>query len=116
MRQWLQLRDEDPNMFEEVIVMQQPSATLDEIITGWSLEDLAGRFPCCILQRDLLSGALTGRARLAAHLGQIVCCWISPGMTPVVQITDTHIAFMLKRKIAKYKTVLLRSMRAKADA
>ena len=87
MKEWLKLRDENPEIFDEIVVMQQPSGTVDEVIAGWAMEDLAGRFPCVILQRDLLSGALTPRARLAAHLGQIICCWISPGMTPVVQLT-----------------------------
>ena len=87
MKEWLKLRDDNEEMFDQIVVMQQPSATVDEVIAGWSMEDLAGRFPWCILQRDSLSGALTPGARLAAHLGQIICCWISPGMTPVVQLT-----------------------------
>ena len=45
-----------------------------------------------------------------------MCCWISPGMTPVVQIIDTPVAFLLKRKIQKFKVQLLRSLRTKAMA
>ena len=40
---------------------------------------------------------------MAAYLQQIIPCWVAPGMTPVVQLTDTDIAFPLKRKIEKFK-------------
>ena len=55
MEGWLSVRDEDPQAFEEVIVMQQPSATVDEIIAAWEVEGFARRFPCVALQRDLQS-------------------------------------------------------------
>ena len=74
--------------FKEVIVMQQPSATVDEIIVGWGLEDLSERFPQVVLQRDLLSGALSSRARVACYLLQILECWVGPGMTAVLQVRD----------------------------
>ena len=59
MEHWLLLRDEFPEVFKEIIIMQQPSATVDEIITAWNLEDLASRFPATVLQRDPQSGALS---------------------------------------------------------
>lgn len=91
--------------------MQQPSAIVDEIIVAWSLEDLSSRFPQAVLQRDLLSGALSSRARVASYLQQILECWVGPGMTPVVQVTDTDVAYVLKRLLAKFKVQAMREMK-----
>ena len=44
MENWLRLRDDHPEMFEEVLVMQQPSATVNEVLVAWELEDLGKRF------------------------------------------------------------------------
>ena len=111
---WCKLRDEHPQIFEEIVVVQQPSATADEIITGWGLEDLGKRFPAAVLQRDLVSGALSDRARMAAFMQQIICCWVAPGMTPVVQLTDTDIAFPLKRKIDAEKLNIAQEFKSAA--
>ena len=45
MKELLQQRDEHPDMLQEIVVMQQPSATVDEVTVGLSMEDLAGRLP-----------------------------------------------------------------------
>ena len=111
---WCKLRDEHPQIFEEIVVVQQPSATADEIITGWGLEDLGKRFPAAVLQRDLVSGALSDRARMAAFMQQIICCWVALGMTPVVQHTDTDIAFPLKRKIEAEKMKISQEFKSAA--
>jgi hypothetical protein len=103
MAHWSALRASNPQFFLDVVVMQQPSATCDEIIVGWSMEDLGKRFPATVLQRDLVSGALSDNAKLAAYLQQVVPCWIGPGMTPVVQVTDTDVAFPLKKIIERKK-------------
>ena len=114
MARWLDLRDRHPQYFEEIIVMQQPSATVDEVIVGWSLADLRSRFPQVMLQRDLLSGALASRARVASYLSGVLECWIGPGMTVVMQITDTDVAFVLKRLLAKFKMQITRTMKDEA--
>jgi len=110
MESWTSLRKLHPEYFEQIVVMQQPAATVDEIIVGWGLEDLGRRFPCGVLQRDLVSGALSSRARMAAYLQQFVCAWVAPGMTPVVQITDTDVAFPLKAKINRKKKELVQEL------
>ena len=46
------------------------------------------RFPQVMLQRDLLSGALSSRARVACYLLQILECWVGRGMTAVLQVLD----------------------------
>ena len=103
MESWVSLREQHPQIFKDIVIMQQPSATADEIIVGWGLEDLGQRFPAAVLQRDLVSGALSDRARLGAYLQNILCCWIAPQMTPVVQVTDTDFAYPIKRKIDQEK-------------
>ena len=51
---------------------------------------------------------------MAAYLQQIIPCWLSPGMTPVVQLTDMDIAFPLKRKIEKFKKELVAKFKSLA--
>ena len=114
MENWLDLRDERPEYFEEIIVMQQPAATVDEIIVGWEIEELGKRFPAAVLQRDLLSGALSGRAKMAAVLQHIICCWIAPGMTPVVQLTDTDFSFIFKRRLEQAKLEVVKLLKEQA--
>ena len=111
MEPWLLLRDEFPEVFKEIVIMQQPSATVDEIITAWNLEDLASRFPAIVLQRDLQSGALSCRARMAACLLHVLCCWIAPGMTPVTQLTDTDFAKKFKEFLAYFKVEVARELK-----
>ena len=110
----LDLRDKRPELFANVVVMQQPSATVDEVIIGWGMEDLMERFPQFLLQRDLVSGALSENAKLAAKIAHAVCCWVGPGMTPVCQLTDTDIAFVLKSFIRRSKDRLVLAMRQRA--
>ena len=99
MEGWLNLRDQHPEYFEQIIVMQQPAAIVDEVIVGWEIEELGKKFPGVVIQRDLISGAVSSRSKMAAVLQHIICCWIAPGMTPVVQLTDTDFAFIFKRRL-----------------
>ena len=114
MQIWTDLRDLHPEYFEDLVVMQQPCANADEIIVGWGLEDLQQRFPAILLQRDLVSGALSSRDRMAAHLSQCVCCWIGPNMTPATQVTDTDVAFPFKAKLRREKERLEQFAKAQA--
>ena len=83
--------------------MQQPSATVDEIIYGRCMQDIMLRFPQMVLQRDLVSGALSDRAKLACKIAQAIPCWIGPGMTPATQVTDTDLAYPFKAFARKSK-------------
>ena len=114
MSAWCDLRDEDPAVFEKIVVFQQPAATMDEVLVAWGLEDLAKRFPGVVLQRDLLSGALSSRARMAAQLLHILMCWVGPGMTPVVQLTDTDFAFLFKRYLEFWKLEIVKQRKEEA--
>ncbi len=80
-------------MFIEALVTQQPSATVDEVIEAWAIEDMSKRCPREVHQRDLFAAALSQTAKAANRLGHQICSWIAPSMMPVLQLTDTDLAF-----------------------
>ena len=94
--------------------MQQPSATVDEVIIGWGMQDLMLRFSQFVCQRDLVSGALSTTAKIAAKIAHCMSCWIGPGMTPVCQLTDTDIAYILKSFLNKARQRLIQAMKQRA--
>ena len=65
-------------------------------------------------QRDLFSAALWGTAKKAMQLSQTLPSWIASKMTPCLQLTDTDIAFPLKRAAAAEKSKLARERRTAA--
>ena len=98
------------------MVLTSSVTTIDEVIVGWCMEDLLNRFPQVVLQRDLVSGALSNTAKFSAKIAHVVCCWIGPQMTPVVQVTDTDVAFVLKGFMRRSKDNLVRQMKDRASA
>ena len=58
-------------------------------------------------QRDLLAAAMAQTSKLAMKIGHFVPAWIGGGLTPVCQLTDTDIAFVLKAFARKAKEELL---------
>ena len=68
-----------------------------------------------IWQRDLLGCSMTQVNKLALKLAQILPAWILGGLTPVCQLTDTDIAFILKAfaRQEKEKIVSEKKMAAK---
>ena len=65
MKEWLQIREESPELFVRTTVMQQPRAVRDEIIIKWCQENLkllVGGVPI-LQQHDLLSTQWTAGAR-----------------------------------------------------
>jgi len=115
MNDMLDLRDARPELLKDHVVMQQPSATVDEVIVGWCMEDLMTRFPQFVLQRDLVAGALSNSAKLAAKIAHAICSWIGPQMTPVAQLTDTDVAFILKSFMKRSKDRLIQQMKKRAQ-
>ena len=111
MKEMSDLRDARPELFKDIVVMQQPSATVDAVIVGWCMEDLMLRFPQFIFQRDLVSGALSNTAKLSAKIAHAIGCWVGPQMTPVVQLTDTDVAFVTKGFMRRSKDKLVRQMK-----
>ena len=75
--------------------MGQPSGTFDETIAVWEVQEMAKKFPQAIWVRDLYPSALTDRCKLANKIAQFISVWVADGMTPVCQLTDTEIAFLV---------------------
>ena len=80
---------------------------MDEVLNVWQTQDMRGRVPQGVWQRDLLSAAMTPISKLAMKVGQFIPAWIGGGLTPVCQLTDTDIAFILKAFARKAKEELL---------
>ena len=116
MRSYVELRKLEPNLFSSLEVFQQPAAYMDEITTVWAIEDLARRCPQAVHQRDLFAAALGDTCKKAMQLTQVIPTWIASKMTPVLQLTDTDIAYPLKAAAARAKGVLSRQMRQIAEA
>ena len=57
---------------------------------------MAEKFPQAIWVRDLYPAALTDRCKLAMKIANFLAVWVADGMTPVCQLTDTEIAFLVK--------------------
>ena len=51
---------------------------------------------------------------MAALLQHIILCWVAPGMTPVVQLTDTDFSFLLKRHLEAAKWEIAQKLKEKA--
>ena len=114
MHELVEMRKKRPELFEDLVIMQQPAAFSDEIIEKWIIEDAALRVPQGLHQRDLFAAALTENAMKAMQLAQQIPCWIAPKMTPVLQLTDTDIAWPLKRHADREKAEIARDQRAVA--
>ena len=88
--QWRKLRSARPELFRDVVIMQQPAAVTDAVITCWSIEDLSRRYPCSLWQKDLSGGGGAGQqCRKAMQLGQQIGAWVAGKMTACLQLTDT---------------------------
>ena len=85
---------------------------MDEITQQWIIEDLAGKIPQGVHQRGLFAAALTKICRDSMKLARQIPCWIGPKMTPVAQLTDTDIAFILKAIAEITKREIARQVRA----
>jgi len=110
----VELRKIKPELFKGLVVYQQPAAFVDEIIQAWMIRDSAERVPQAIHQRDLFAAALTKSSRDGMKLAQQLESFIAPKMTPVLQLTDTDIAFILKRVADQTKAQISRELRARA--
>ena len=115
LKEYVELRKLYPEIFEDLIVMSQPVACVDEIIYIWNLEDLRERYPQFLSQRDLLGVAFTEVSKLAHRAGSFINSWVGAGMTPVLQLTDTDLAFIMKAASRDEKTNLVLEMKQKAQ-
>ena len=114
MKGWRTIRHEAPEALEGITVMQQPAAFLDGVIHLWSLEDLAARYGRSVWQRDALATHSTAEAEAAMQAGWQIQALIQGGMTPVLQITDTDLARLLKVYAVEAKEEIRADLHSKA--
>ena len=96
LRGYVDLRKRRPELFKNLIIISQPSATQDDAVQNMCIGELMGRFPACIHQQDVLSAALTENAKVGRKLAHQIDSFVAPDMTPVCQLTDTDIAKPVK--------------------
>ena len=77
-------------------VMSQPSAFVDSVIHQWHLRHQQAQYPVSLAVRDPFTGAYSETSRLSMQVSGQMPSWISGGMTPVLQLTDTTAARQLK--------------------
>ena len=114
MASYVELRKRRPELFKNLVVFQQPAAWMDEITQLWAIEDLARRVPQAVHQRDLFAAALSDTCKKGMQLGLQIPSWIASKMSAVLQLTDTDVAFPMKRDAEAAKEELSRAMRSAA--
>ena len=92
MKEWRQLRKEQPELFSQLRVWQQPAAVVDQIIWRWQCELEAAEYPQAVRCTDTLSAAWSKQSKEVTWLLQQVGCPVPEGCTPLCQPTDTHLA------------------------
>ena len=69
----------------------------------WLQMHMAKKVTQGVWQRDLLAASMTPNNKVSLKLAQILPCWVLGGLTPVCQLTDTDIAFVLNAFARKEK-------------
>ncbi len=83
MKIYVELGIEEPELFKDLAVFQQPAAYMDEITTTWANEDLGRTWPQAVRQGGLLASALGDTCKEAMLLTQTIPTWLASKMTPV---------------------------------
>ena len=96
--------------------MQQPAGFCDGVIVAWisEMRYLEG-YTRLITVRDLFAGALSHTAKKASYLCSSLRAWVGGKMTAVMQLTDTAVAYSLKRIVEQVKGAVRRAKRGVAD-
>ena len=94
--------------------MSQPAAFFESIITHWRQVEIAKRLGQGVWQRDLFLGALSPESRCSLSAAGFIPCWVSAGMTPVLQLTDTDCSMSFKAAARREMSELRRIMKCRA--
>ena len=92
MGEWRKLRKEQPDLFSQLRVWQQPAAVVDQIIWRWQCELEAAEYSQAVRCTDTLSAAWSKQSKEITWLLQQMGCPVPEGCTPLCQPTDTHLA------------------------
>jgi len=118
---WRKLRDsgdeEVKRLLGHIEIMQQPAAFADGVIIAW-IAELRQRegIARAISVRDMFAGGLSGSCkRMSAVCAQLLT-YIAGKMTPVMQVTDTAVAALLKQFVEAVKAEVRRAKRDRNEA
>ena len=89
---WRRLRQEQPGLFDQLLVWQQPAAFADAVIFGWMVRLEAQEFTQVVRLVDAFAGGWTETGKEQMWLLQQMQACVAPGCTAVSQITDTGLA------------------------
>ena len=108
-----------PDLVSSVVLMQQPAAWRDEVITSWSYHDLHERlkkdgFHNIIMVHDLVGHQLSQTVRKIKYLHNIMQSIIAAEMTAVLQLTDIRAAKMMKEFLCHSKLRMRQILAEKA--
>ena len=114
---WRRLRQQEPELFQHLLVWQSPTAFADSVIFSWMQQEESSRFECMLRLVDSLGTHWTEKAQDRNFLCQALQACVPPGCTPLAQPTDTGFA-MPAKAAARQEHDRQRSMlreRAKAE-
>ena len=101
LKNYVDLRKEHPEWFQDLEVYSQPAAVVDSVIMKWMLEEQCKAFPCSIWCRDMLAAGQSGQTRLVQSLAQQIPSRVYGGVTCLIQVTDTDFAWSFKAAVAQ---------------
>jgi hypothetical protein len=111
---WRALRSEQPELFQNILVWQSPTAFCDSVIWSWQQDEEAARFRNSLRLVDALATHWTLPAQERNWLQQSLQGCIPPGCTPLCQVTDTGLAQPAKAAAKEEHDRLRSLMRQKA--
>ena len=116
MRQWRQLRQERPELFQgdEVLVWSQPSAVVDSVIYAFQQALEAKEHRQAVDLIDAFVGGWTEAGSEAAFITQRLRCCVGAGTTGLTQLTDIALAQPAKAALSRYHNDLRDMLREKA--
>ena len=111
---WRKLRQEQPGLFEGLLVWQQPSAFADAVTFAWQIRQEAAEYEQAVRLIDAFAGGWTAESKESMWLLQQMQAFVAPGCTAVSQITDTGMAAAAKQAAEEEKERIRELLRMKA--
>jgi hypothetical protein len=101
------VRDNYPELLENLEVYSQPAACVDSIIMTWMIESQYEAFPSSLWLRDMMTVGTNETVQQAAALSGQMLGHIQGGTTSLVQTTDTDMSHSFKCDLSNAMTKLL---------
>ena len=105
-----------PELFRDVLLIQQPSATRDGIVVNWCMKDLNARHELVLQQHDMLGAQATKEVKRLRSLLNQPDTLLAPDMTAVQQLVDIMTAKKSKDVMFERTIDIKRLLIAKSTA